>query len=572
MGGCQSANPNFANKCSSGLNDVKEIGGFCTYAGPAGTSYRKDACNNISDEWDYLSSGSICQFPAFNPTHASSGCCSDGCAIVGDGVECVRKSFNGDPLTCCLNDYNCSGPTGSQNDNLCFSDPSHKKTCDPNYRSQTSTGCRDLLIDYCSGADLTNPNDTSWINRWQNPVTGQPAECYRVLERNLFSFPDAPNFSKQCSTGPPFSGASGCTPVNTTLYPINADGYNYSSSLVNSVFAKYQEQFTIGTLPGFPGFNPFQQFMYQNICCKYPGLCSNGLKSACSNYTAQRLTLNPEASLWCGCNLPDGEYSTYVNQCQINKQCTPMCARPGVIQNATGNGSPITCQQNICLIDNISISLVNTSAGGVSFSQMCGGCQTPIGPTGTTGISGTTGSTGNTTGFTSNNGNTTSFCSCIIANSSITAVNAQIQGDVNLSQNCGSATCTIPNPDTSNGAPPMLTVPCTGTVQDPFAVRNQEIATAQSSANKKKLIYTIIFIAAVIVVIIIAILIIRPIWSPSKERQMPRGSSRAVYDVSTGNNSLIFGAQGDIHNIPTVGNVSIYNRTPGGNVSKRSPL
>lgn len=578
MGGCQSSTPDFSNSCSSAIGDTLQIPGFCTYAGVGGDSYRKQACSNISSEWSASGSGGICQFPAFNPTHSSSGCCDDGCAIVGNGVVCSRNSFQGDPLICCLKDLKCS--TATTND-PCFSDPAHKNTCDPIYRSQTNTQCQPYLLDYCSGADIKNPNDTSWINRWQNPTTGQPAECYHVLQRNLFSFPNSGDPQKRCLTGPPLTGDTSCTPVNTNIFPINASGYNYSSALINAVFAKYQQTFTIGTLPGFAGFNSFQDFLYQNVCCKYPGLCNNGLKAACSTYTAQRLTLNPEASLWCGCNLPDGEYQNYVDRYQINKACTPMCARPGVIQNATGSGQPITCQQNICLIDNIAINLVNTSVNGVNFAQMCGGCQTPIGPTGTTGVTGstgftgTTGNSGNTIGVTNNVGNTTtSFCSCIIADSSITAVNSKIQGDVNLSQNCGSATCTIPNPDTSSGAPAMLTVPCTGNVPDPFAVRNQEILAAQKQANKKKLIYTLIFIAVVIVVVVIVILIVKPIWRPAREQQVARGTSRAVYDVNTASSSLIFGPQGQrAKGAPVeVGSVSIYNKTPGGNISEQSSI
>jgi len=172
------------------------------------------------------------------------------------------------------------------------------------------------------------------------------------------------------------------------------------------------------------------------------------LTNYCSQYSADDLVSNPNLVRWCGCYLPDSEYVKYVNQYQINKECTPLCNRRGNIPltNPTGT-SNITCTTDTCLIDNISISLLNTTVtNGINFSQLCGGCGTN----------------------TSN-----AACTCIMENNTISAVNSKIGGGINISQSCGSSVCYEDNPNTAG--PAQLQIDCnasTGTVNSSTPVVN----------------------------------------------------------------------------------------------------
>ena len=91
----------------------------------------------------------------------------------------------------------------------------------------------------------------------------------------------------------------------------------------------------------------------------------------------------------------------------------PYCNRAGTIPAVGPDGvTPLTCTNNICLIDDVTINLINSSvSGNLAFDQVCGGCG-------------------------SSSPGVTSSCSCIIQGDSITAVNSQINGNISLNQSC----------------------------------------------------------------------------------------------------------------------------------------
>jgi hypothetical protein len=473
----EARNPDITNQCSTSINETIDLPHFCTYAGPAGDDRRREWCGKIGEsggEWEWSGSQSgICGYNDCHPyQNAPIGCCSGCCTISGAGAICRRKQFLGDPLQCCLNDYACN----QDKPGLCFTDASKSHTCDPSQRDIAGAGCSQTIQSYCSGTLPTDdPNSTEWIRRWvdinNNPV---PNGCLYALRRYLFAQPGSP-----CLTGNP---GTGCSPDTS---PINAEGFPKAQALIAKVFEQYNKQgFSVGALPGTPGFNPFQDFLYCNVCGRYPGLCQTGLKSICQQYTAQRLTFNPPAANWCGCFLPDGEYAKYVNRYQISKECTPMCNRAGTIPVTDGSGQAIPCKQQVCLIDDLTINLVNTTVGGaVNIGQVCASCQN--------------GSSGS------------AQCNCIIENNTIDAVQARIGGNVVVSQACGSTVCTRTNPNPGNGAPETLTVPCTGS-SDPFTQYNERVVAAQNTATRHQTLIILIVILVALVIIFIAIMIIRP--------------------------------------------------------------
>lgn len=530
MGTCGSyPYPDTTNQCDTWGNTY-QVPNFCTLEGSAGDGYRNDYGTALGSpgEYIYYGEGESCNYNDCNNVQWIGSCCfSSGgcCGIAGVAAQTKRTAFNGDPLTCCLQDALCTTlgianppiipypdagivPTKWNIDNLppgqCFSDGGLRNTCDPANRDITSStpsgdpatpggpqgsSCQDLVTDYCSGADL-EPDDTSWIQRWNS---SQPSEngnvvkqsCLYALQRNLFSNAGG----DPCSTGLP------ATALNTTgtcspapKIPMSAEGIAWASNLISRVSTKYAENgFTLGAQPGTVEYNSFQELIYSDICCPYPFLCQSALKNSCASVDPQRLSLDPSARSFCGCFLPDENYEQYVDNFQINKECTPLCNRQDTIPLTTGDGTPLSCTQNVCLIDNLTINAINsTISGGINIGNFCGGCQ-------------------NSTG-----GDSIS-CECIISNNTIDTVNAQIFGGINVSEQCGSTRCMVVNP-VPGASPAIMSIPCSGGVpKDPFAPGSGSgnISPSQKSRNIK----IILILVVMFIVIFVALLIIKPFGS-----------------------------------------------------------
>ena len=51
---------------------------------------------------------------------------------------------------------------------------------------------------------------------------------------------------------------------------MDSDGYFWGQQLISATLQKYTAQgFVIGALPGSPGYNPFQDFLYSTVCCPF---------------------------------------------------------------------------------------------------------------------------------------------------------------------------------------------------------------------------------------------------------------------------------------------------------------
>ena len=478
-------------------NLTDPVPNFCTLAGVGGDADRAKVCATVNSAGELVAGNqtAACGYDSCTPGQEQGGCCPTAgggtcCAIAGAGTNCIRAKFTGDPLACCLQNYNCN----PSNVNLCFSDASHQNTCSdgfgvPNYRNTTSTNCHDSLLLYCSGTLPTDdPNSHEWLSRWQ-PGVGGRVSCIDILRLNMFSIPG----QNQCNAGP--DPVAGVCNIPLGSIPISAPGYFYGQSLVSAAVAHYSAQgLVLGSLPGFQGFNPFQDLLYSNVCCPYPGLCQPALEQACSLYTAQRISLNPAVTQWCGCHLPQGEYEAYSAKFNIPPQCTPMCNRVNTIPIVGIDAQPVLCQQNVCLIDNIAVNLVNSQIGGaINFNQICGSC-------------------GGSSSVASN-------CSCIVTNNTVDITNSTIGGNfVPISQNCGNFTCTQTNP--SSLGPVTINVPCATGTSNPFVDFQAKVAAAEASARKTSIIITLIVVGIALVVIFALIYFFSPNFYPREERTL----------------------------------------------------
>jgi hypothetical protein len=461
---CESIeNPAPVNYCNS-INDSLEedVPGFCTYAGVAGDKYRNNICQQVGapGEWGNAFSGSSCNYNDCNPyQRMDSGCCKGCCGIIGRGGQCRRIGFTGDPLTCCMNNV------GNQTGPGCWSDSGQKNTCadgsggTPNYRQINSNDCQQVLLQYCSGTLPTDDySDDAWLQRWTTNFGNSNNNCLTALQANLF-----PN-------GAPAPPPAGICNVAFPPDLVSPTGLQWTTELINSVFIHYQDLgYVIGATPATAGFNEFQNFLYDEICCPYPSLCQSGLKSACSRYTLQRISNNAEITRWCGCHLVAGEYAPYADRFNIPPQCSSSCNRSATIPLTDGLTNPILCKQDVCIIDDITVNLINTQVGGnISIDQFCGNC----------------GSGGN--------------CSCIISDSTLDILSSSIGGNVTaVNQNCTSTTCTRANP--SGIGPAFYEVPCS-TTDNPLSIYQQSILAAEQAEYRKKIWFTVailIFLIAI---------------------------------------------------------------------------
>ena len=400
-----------------GLNVLSIIGqilyaaieGFLDLAGATTIKFEEAYCNNIGDRFEGDVNGDTewtvfdnnfdreCHFNDVNRgyrVNSSTACCYGKCAIVGYGLRCVRQNFRADPFVCCMNDHACNG---EDNPNTCFQTPDRQRTCHPLFRDLSSNFCRDIIFDYCSGDELL-PTQNDWLEMWledsfveinskmivsnlqttssiynnsedinlrglKYPLK-QKQPCLRAIAR-------AVSTSKVCS----FEDLQKFDLVEGT---INSEGFVWSKNLLEKVFKRYTDEggsFLGGiNTDGINRDSSFYNTMWK-ICNQIPGLCTNILNDMCDNYTAKDLVANPFLLPWCSCYLPEEQYQKY-EVFGINKECTPLCNRTGVIPAVTGTGQRNICQQTVCMIDNTTIDLINTDfdGGSININQICASC------------------------------------------------------------------------------------------------------------------------------------------------------------------------------------------------------
>ncbi|HSA76287.1 MAG TPA: hypothetical protein VLE02_01960 [Nitrosarchaeum sp.] len=147
------------------------------------------------------------------------------------------------------------------------------------------------------------------------------------------------------------------------------------------------------------------------LCSAAPGACDNILYDFCEVFTRNDCIRDESIQKLCGCFLPSKEYP-YAKQGLDQVSCDPICQYnktvPRAYQSYSGNWEKEKCQKNVCILDNITVNLINSKTGNVDIGQVCGSCGTP-------------GSTG---------------CQCWIRNVNISQINSQSKR-IDVSQKCG---------------------------------------------------------------------------------------------------------------------------------------
>jgi len=162
----------------------------------------------------------------------------------------------------------------------------------------------------------------------------------------------------------------------------NEDGFKTVASDVSTLIDNYLKMGHSLTEPGLEGYNVFQDVLLR-ICNRYPGSCETKLVEYCSNNSSDVVVGNNGLINFCGCYTNQQEYDG-----NVSKQCQPLCNRVSNVKLPNGSGGIISCNDNVCVIDNVSIEASKTengksSTGNVSFTQVCrcpeGQCKCIIG-------------------------------------------------------------------------------------------------------------------------------------------------------------------------------------------------
>lgn len=304
-------------------------------------------------------------------------------AGTGVGVKCRRKKFNGDPLRCCLQDFACSGKCWEDNDSK-----KPLKTCNPIFRDAGGSDCQSSIRDYClavggdtqdlvdrwttkssetydiefsdpsnPGTFITKPDPNNPGNNYTNTISfdGVPI-CQAMLYRNMYK--------NTISIGCSYQPLEGILP--------DPQGSAWARDLIGQMVQQYMTDSGDSIIDPTP--SPMINAI-EKICRTTPGLCDPFLKSYCKTFSEDEVNRNPLLSKWCGCHLSQDHYDQYLDQFGINKACTPLCHTPGTIPSVGDNGYDVLkCDQQVCMIDNLTIEAIKGRIGDVNITDVCSGC------------------------------------------------------------------------------------------------------------------------------------------------------------------------------------------------------
>lgn len=265
----------------------------------------------------------------------------------------------------------------------------------------------------------------------------------------------------------------------------NADGnINYS----NSLFTFQMENYISDLKNNKPDPNdPFVDTILK-WCSdqKLKGICSNYTNNICKNITKDDIQNDKTGKLGklCACHLSSEEY---LLPGIIPPECDSLCQLattdggiPIYYFNRNGDLEQKTCSQNTCVMDNVTISYINSqNQGETDFNQFCG-CPT------------------------------SGSCTCIMNNIDINSINSKIKGGTTLSQKCGA--CSLQNKDGTNsyvdcGTGLPLTNP--NVVPEPPQPNIHDNSGNDKNRRKKIELIFMISIVFLIIIIVLAIYLLR---------------------------------------------------------------
>lgn len=329
--------------------------------------------------------------------------------------------------------------------------------------NQTDVRCVSVMQDYCSNDLDTSGHSTpqsKYLLKWQGDTVSSP--CQQWAHANLIS-----------------------NPCHADHYGPVVDAYVRRYFLTEGHPITYKQQ-------GSTIYDINMQYIL-SVCQTFPGGCDSVLPQVCGGFIRANLESNPNEAALCGCFMDSAQYTALGGAFGIPVICDPLCVLSSAVkpQLTTSPCTTQTCNKSICVIDNITISLLNNStAGNINFAQLCSSCA-------------------------GNNGG--GGCQCNISDISITTVESSVK-NINFGQNCGGPVNCFKTDST--GTPKQ--VDC-ATLESTSGSGSTNSNTSSSNSKGNN---TLLIILIVIVLIIIAIIWIT--WMSGRKR----GNDPSLYAYS----------------------------------------
>ena len=503
-GNCSTSNFNMFNDPTIAVGGNLINNAICSnFATPTNLNHVQCPCNG---EWstnpNVFNHGS-CKYNTGGSVQTLSCSVQGGlCGVVGGPVGCTRTSYQGDPASCCLLAANNCTSTNTTGNNTSSRTPDNvcgiavgPYTCDPQYISKAGTpSCNNAISAWCATSDMFD----QWGGAGTCP-TGQHFQNFACGCQNVC--PSGEQFGEVCGRcTTPLIGQQGTT--HTSVIPAGvcssyiASNLDAAPQMVSAGAAAILQAYSVDTTDA-DGANYVSDILGQ--CLRFPSACDTTLTTSCQKYTRAQVqkalsdcqTNNDLASCnlvkACACHLPQSQYSDYTGILEDEyNQCDPLCIVSGSIPK-TQNGSPVTCQETNCVIDNITIDLIDSNLQGVNFSTACSNC-----PAGTS-------------------------CNCYFSDINIFSETSSI-GGINFNENCGN--CFIYNP--SDPTQPTSVDCGSGT---PVTVTGSTLPSSVSSFSGLDIAFIIV---AVVVLLIILIIIVLLIANHRKKVKMQQASYAAA--------------------------------------------
>lgn len=148
-------------------------------------------------------------------------------------------------------------------------------------------------------------------------------------------------------------------PTNST-YNYNPDNAQIARQYMTEILEQY---FNINDITNNTLF--LQKLIDTCNSESLPGLCQDFLPEFCKGKISVSSNINTNVLYLCGC------YSDL-----SNNKCFTLCSRSGTSKPANlDNGKIERCTEPVCIIDNFSITLLNSVIKeGVNFNSVCGNC------------------------------------------------------------------------------------------------------------------------------------------------------------------------------------------------------
>lgn len=159
-----------------------------------------------------------------------------------------------------------------------------------------------------------------------------------------------------------------------TYLKYNKDNLATTQNYVNNLFNNYLKTNQITNNTASSSYYSFQNTLL-SLCLNpsLPGVCDKFLTSYCKDYSRNQANGNQTITNFCGCYIdPDPNYISYTK----NAACDPLCHRSLTVQISNPDtGELKTCDENICVIDNVSINTTNsTLKGKANIINICPYC------------------------------------------------------------------------------------------------------------------------------------------------------------------------------------------------------